>query len=235
MTPIADMVAAMLAASAAADTIVLAVRTAELVRDMSRTMSHSPRSYEAVRKAKWREKSIGKQTMSDSKARQNVRDIVRDMSQNAPLLTSLSSTESQHGIQEVRKEVDAGVVEGRKRGTRITEDWQPSEADREYARNHGFDDWRIDQIRTEFVNFWIGIPGQRGNKLGARGWSGTWRNRIKFIKDGGSYGNVREDRSVGRATERNAETGFRFGPKPVLVPTGGDEGDVRLLPERRSG
>lgn len=117
----------------------------------------------------------------------------------------------------------------------IPDDWILTDSDRGYAEGQGFPREQISLMGEAFHNH------HRAKGSLMADWHAAWRtwcgNEIKFQRNGngGHYGGVRGDRSVGRATERNAETGFRFGPKPVLVPAGSDEGDVRLLPERRSG
>lgn len=61
------------------------------------------------------------------------------------------------------------------RGTRLPEDWQPSEADRKFALDYVTD---VNFLRDEFVDFWTSVPGQRGVKLD---WSKTFRNRVRQI------------------------------------------------------
>lgn len=34
---------------------------------------------------------------------------------------------------------------------------------------------------AEFVDYWIGIPGQRGVKTVPIGWLATWRNRVREV------------------------------------------------------
>ena len=49
----------------------------------------------------------------------------------------------------------------------------------EFARSEGFADPQIIQMWREFVDFWVGVPGQRGLKLD---WPATWRNRVRDVK-----------------------------------------------------
>lgn len=74
----------------------------------------------------------------------------------------------------------------RVRSTRIDADWQPSEADRQFAIDHGVAD--VDTLRAEFIDYWISVPGQRGLKTGDRGWSATWRNRVRQVGTGKANG-----------------------------------------------
>jgi len=62
------------------------------------------------------------------------------------------------------------------RGHRLPVDWQPSEADREFAMQCGIAD--IAAVVAEFADYWRGIPGNKGLKLD---WSATWRNRCREV------------------------------------------------------
>jgi hypothetical protein len=70
------------------------------------------------------------------------------------------------------------LVEGRKHrhGTRIPPDWSPSPEDYDFARQRGMDDRAIRALTEEFIDYWIAVPGQRGNKLD---WHATFRNRVR--------------------------------------------------------
>jgi hypothetical protein len=63
------------------------------------------------------------------------------------------------------------------RGTRISEDWEPTDADRDFARKLGLDP---DRVRAEFVDYWRAVAGRAGLKLD---WSATFRNRCRQIAD----------------------------------------------------
>jgi hypothetical protein len=109
--------------------------------------------------------------------------------------------------EEVSKKEAASVVEKPGRGTRLSPDWQPSKADRQFAVDHGVNP---ETLRDEFVDFWTSIPGQRGCKVGERGWSSTWRNRIRAIcgKTGASNGKTgtivgAQQKLIGRLAELN--------------------------------
>lgn len=62
------------------------------------------------------------------------------------------------------------------RGTRIPEDWKPTEDDNRYARELGFGDADLSEALLEFRNYWGAESGQRARKVD---WSLTWRNRLK--------------------------------------------------------
>jgi hypothetical protein len=61
------------------------------------------------------------------------------------------------------------------RGTRLPENWMPSDEDRAFAADLG-----LDPVETavEFRDFWASVPGARGRKLD---WSATWRNRCREL------------------------------------------------------
>lgn len=56
------------------------------------------------------------------------------------------------------------------RGTRLPEDWQPTQALADFARDQGLDP---EETRERFRDYWIAQPSQRGCKLD---WEATWRN-----------------------------------------------------------
>lgn len=95
-------------------------------------------------------------------------------------------TEDDKGIrEESKKEAGSEVVALAKRGTRLRSDAPLSDADRQFAIEHGCPD--PSAFWVEFVDYWIAVPGQRGTKLD---WPATWRNRVreKFSKTGGQNG-----------------------------------------------
>jgi len=51
-----------------------------------------------------------------------------------------------------------------------------SPADRKFAVDAGIRN--TDQAWAEYVDFWIGVPGNRGIKLD---WPATWRNRVRYL------------------------------------------------------
>jgi hypothetical protein len=55
-------------------------------------------------------------------------------------------------------------------GMRLPEDWQPSEADRQFAHSLGHDP---DALAAGFRDYWRSKPGKDGRKAD---WSATWRN-----------------------------------------------------------
>lgn len=171
-------------------------RLLTVVEIMSRPITLSvTRSRAAINQANYRAKLKTKQ---ESAKANDVAAPITDaitLSDNAITprcgLTSLL-TESPSGIQEVRKKKTTEVVEGRKRGSRITEDWQPREEDRQFVSGLGLDPVAL---RDEFVDFWIAVPGSRGLKLN---WDKTYKNRAREVagrrRNGGVNGheNIRD-------------------------------------------
>lgn len=238
MTPIADMVASMLAQGVADDLIVLAIRTAELSGTSPGQVRDNRRAYERGRKRLWRENrnkinDVPKANDVGASATMSP-DLSRNVPDNAKNRCDLSSllTVSQQGIQEVREGKQTVVVDRGKRGTRLALDWRPSDADRAFAIAHGVDS---DKLLPEFIDFWTAIPGARGCKLD---WSATWRNRVRNIETqkgkSNGRGNVIEaaDKLVAKLRE------FERGDEPdMLADLRGRAGpaDVRMLPPVRRG
>lgn len=61
------------------------------------------------------------------------------------------------------------------RGSRITEDWRPTEANVAYAKRLGLTAEQIEKEVTKFVRYWIAAPGHKAIKVN---WSATWENWI---------------------------------------------------------
>lgn len=60
-------------------------------------------------------------------------------------------------------------------GTRLPEDWHPSEADIDYCKTER-PDLRPSLVATNFYEYWKSIPGAKGRKLD---WSATWRTWVR--------------------------------------------------------
>jgi hypothetical protein len=66
------------------------------------------------------------------------------------------------------------------RGSRLPDDWEPSEADVEVARALGLTDEEIHRAALEFRNFWTARTGAAATKLS---WPKTWHNRALEVAD----------------------------------------------------
>lgn len=88
----------------------------------------------------------------------------------------------------IKKDIDI------KRGTRITEDWQPSELILKWAMRERPE---LDHTKVidEFKDYWIAIPGQKGVKLN---WDSTYRNWVRRTRQ-------TSDTPKKSATQRNME------------------------------
>ena len=67
-----------------------------------------------------------------------------------------------------------------KRGTRLQENWKPSQDDYNQALQMGLTVEQVDNEANKFRDYWIGVPGAKGVKLN---WSATWRNWCRSAKD----------------------------------------------------
>lgn len=65
--------------------------------------------------------------------------------------------------------------QGGKRGTRIEENWRPSDGTVEKIRAE-FPGLNLESETVRFVDYWLAVPGQRGVKLD---WDATWRNWMR--------------------------------------------------------
>jgi hypothetical protein len=79
--------------------------------------------------------------------------------------------------------LDTNVSLANKRGTRISENWQPSQDDFNQALQMGLTVEQVDNEANKFRDYWIGVPGAKGVKLN---WSATWRNRCRDVVEWGS-------------------------------------------------
>ena len=82
------------------------------------------------------------------------------------------------------------------RGTRLPEDWEPSERDRMVARGEGLTEEDIDRAAREFRNYWCA----RSRDATRISWPRTWENRIIEIGE-----RLRRDRA--RLASRPAVNG----------------------------
>lgn len=155
-------------------------------RTMSRTNDETVRTYERRRKREQRGKSAKPEANDAGVEGQEVPAIppkcpghVPDIGKNAVnLLTNLSSLSISNSSLE-RTASKEEYVEGRdtKKGRRITRDWRPATETTDWCRReHGLVGVHLENFIAEFIDYWDGIPGQRGRKSN---WEGTFRNRVR--------------------------------------------------------
>jgi hypothetical protein len=92
-----------------------------------------------------------------------------------------------------------------KKGTRLPEDFQPSEDDIRWAKVKYpyLTDNDLCDITEEFRDYWHGVPGQRGLKLN---WSKTWKNRVRE--------KIARTRKVVPISQANGLSGHKNTPQP---------------------
>ncbi|MCA3080408.1 MAG: helix-turn-helix domain-containing protein [Rhodocyclaceae bacterium] len=90
--------------------------------------------------------------------------------------------------------IDTGVsISSNKRGSRISENWKPSQDDYNQALHVGLTVEQIDHEANKFRDYWISKAGKDAVKLN---WSATWRNWCRTAKDRSrapSYSNTNRD------------------------------------------
>lgn len=64
----------------------------------------------------------------------------------------------------------------KERGSRIANDWAPSDSDLDAARAEGFSNTEIEREKAKFRDYWLAKSGSAGVKLD---WSATWRNWVR--------------------------------------------------------
>lgn len=81
--------------------------------------------------------------------------------------------------QYTMKEDTSDEVSKKRRGSRLSEDWTPSQADIEFAHQHGLNSQSIQREADSFRDYWTSKPGASAVKLD---WAATWRNWIRSAK-----------------------------------------------------
>lgn len=189
MTPIADMVARMLAMNVAGDAIVLAIRSIELASANVRGQSADNSDSTAIRREKDRlrkraERAYKRELQRSSEDAAKANDVAMSSKVSNGLSADsldnrcesffLSSSDSS-GKKESKTPQERRA---RARGTRLESGAALSAADRQFARDAGMPEHLIETAWAEFVDYWIGVPGSRGTKLD---WPATWRNRVRDL------------------------------------------------------
>lgn len=178
MTPIADMVAKMLAAGVSPELVALAVATAETCASAKTSTDASvdtasnevlalKRQADRERKKIARIKRLaGKQTMPGASESVHETSVDASVDKDVDRCDLLSYSGTQKGPSV------------RKKGTRLAKSEQVSAENYTYAECAGIPPSEIQRVWDEFVDYWIGVPGQRGTKLD---WDATWRNRVRAL------------------------------------------------------
>jgi hypothetical protein len=78
---------------------------------------------------------------------------------------------------EVKKSVGVRAdARSKNRGSRIDPEWKPSDADKNFAKQEGFNDFEIHREANKFKDYWMACAGAKGIKLD---WPATWRQWIR--------------------------------------------------------
>lgn len=89
-----------------------------------------------------------------------------------------TSDEPSLNHQRTRESARASRSPAADRGSRIPEDWQPSESDIAFCRTKR-PDLDPTEMAEKFRDHWLGEPGAKGRKTN---WSATWRNWVRNEK-----------------------------------------------------
>lgn len=155
-TPIANMVVEMIARGIDPDVIALAVSTAE----------------QTLREAVCPQKSAD---VSADNRRE--KDRIRKQIERENLRKSAESADNPQMSKSASISIDSKKDSKRQnRGTRIADNWTPSEADRAFAKQEGFSEWEIQREGQKFRDYWTACAGAKGVKLD---WPATWRQWIR--------------------------------------------------------
>jgi len=91
--------------------------------------------------------------------------------------TSASDADKMRSREEKRREEKKSIEP---RGSRLAEDWHPSEEDTAFCKTER-PDLRPSEVAKRFYDYWTGVPGAKGRKLD---WSATWRNWVRDERPG---------------------------------------------------
>jgi hypothetical protein len=211
-TPIADMVARMLAADEPASAVVAAVRALEIVTQnnalrnvMSRVTS---REQAKVRQQNFRnrkkEQELAREVKANDVTSRNANvtqdSVTTPLSDCVLLSSSLLTGEPLKSSKKEKKE--SSGIQARARGTRMEPGTPLSDEHRAIIVAEGISD--PEKLWAEFVDYWSDIPGQRGVKMK---WDGTLRNRCRDVIKRGFNGqassNNRANQTSGPAPTRD--------------------------------
>lgn len=100
-----------------------------------------------------------------------------------PLEESLKEESPPAGESRVRAKHPTNVValpSRNDRGARLPADWQPSNADIEFALTEGFTTVQITRTADRFADYWHTAAGAKARKVS---WAATWRNWVRTDAD----------------------------------------------------
>lgn len=92
--------------------------------------------------------------------------------------TNLSSAPTPTPTPTPTREERSSIVRANKRGCRLSPDWEPAQAEREFAAQLGLDP---DAVTPEFRDYWCAVSGSKAVKTD---WPATYRNRCRQISTG---------------------------------------------------
>jgi hypothetical protein len=104
--------------------------------------------------------------------------------------------------RERRRPTASTAISTSARGTRLSEDWQPSGSDKAYALGRGMTGARIEIEAQRFRNYWISKAGKDAAK---RDWGRTWQNWILTAMERGHVASNKHNRND--STSRFAPAG----------------------------
>lgn len=104
-------------------------------------------------------------------------DETHSSQETTPLVTGDDQKEASSSETKGSENSDSLRSSSTTRGTRLPDGWQPSDALKDWYRQHSEVHCVNAIAETEkFIDYWRAQPGQRGVKLD---WDGTWRNWIR--------------------------------------------------------
>jgi len=132
------------------------------------------RSANAVRQQRYRDNKKRNETVTNRNA---VTPDVEDSGRNETV-TNRNETVTRYGASLSNTKTD---IESKKdkRGTRLSPDWRPSDADRGYARSLGWSDSQVDAEAENFRDYWVAKAGKDAAKAD---WPRTWARWIRNSK-----------------------------------------------------
>lgn len=196
-----------------------------------------PKTAGAARTARWRERHKTSQNVTGasscstvtvtSQASQSVTsDAVESESAPLSILPSLTESLEKKELEVLNTEPRAKV----KRGARLPDDWQPSDADMKLASDRGLRLVEIEIEATKFRNYWTNRTDRQASKPR---WDRAWENWILNVRKAPNG----QERSVVAASDRLNAKLAEFSKPDLLGGVRGEAGAsyVRLLPPGRSG